>query len=110
RVSIESESGEEFLLYQLDGTYLSYDLPVDMAKKYKLKIALKNGSGKKYESEWVTIEQAAKIESVRWDIFGDNVRILVNTSESEGNSRYYRWRYTEVFEYNAPLFSHYYLN
>jgi hypothetical protein len=119
RVAIESESGDEIILEQVDlhqypgydtGTYLVQNLEIDASKQYKLTIGLNNGAGKKYESDFVTVEKAAPIESLEWDILGENVRILVNTKESSENSRFYRWRYDETWEYNAPLYSTYYMD
>jgi hypothetical protein len=119
RVAIESESGNEILLQQVDltqnpgydtGTYLAYDIPINMAERYRLKIELNNGAGKQYLSDYITIEKAAPIESVEWDTAGDDVRILVNTVETNENSRFYRWRYDETWEYNAPFYSAYYMD
>ncbi len=118
RVVIASESGEEIQLQQVDltqhpeydtGTYVAFDIALDPTQRYKLGIALNNGS-KQYESDYITIEKAAPIESVTWDIRGDDMRILVNSVESNDNSPFYRWRYEETWEYNSALYSTFYMD
>lgn len=119
RVVIASEAGDEIHLQQVDlsqypgydtGTYVAFNLDLDLTKRYKLRIGLNEGSGKQYESEYVTIEQSAPIESIEWRVAGDDLKILVNSMETDDNSQFYRWRFDETWEYNSALYSTYYMN
>lgn len=118
-VTIESETGDAIQLNQVDltqnpgydtGTYLAFDLAIDLSKRYRLRIGLDNGSGKQYESDYITIQKAAPIESVEWEVTEEDIRFLVNTTETSDASRFYRWRYEEAWEYNSAFYSTYYMD
>ncbi len=111
-VRIIADDGVEYPLQFGDvnsdfpNTYFAQDLTFDTDKKYKLQII----AGLQYESDFTSIQIAAPVESLEFEALDDDVRILVNSAESPASSQYYRWRYEEAFQYNAPLFSSWYMD
>lgn len=113
-VKIISEDGTEFPLQwghytdppEYQALYYAEGISVDHGKKYKLWI----NAGEIYESEFVEIQVAAPIQSIEYEAHDEDLRIYVNSAESPEASQYYRWRYEETFEYNAPLYSSWYMD
>ncbi|HEY1213443.1 MAG TPA: DUF4249 domain-containing protein, partial [Bryobacteraceae bacterium] len=103
-VAIIDGSGKSYTLQDLgNGTYTSPQLTLDPTQKYKLQITTRNGS--KYLSDTVSARIAPPIDSLSWrqDDSSGNVIISVDTHDPAGNSHYYRWFYSETWEYHAPL-------
>lgn len=103
-VSIIGSNGNSYPLQDMgNGTYNSFQLSLDPAQKYRLKITTRNGS--RYESDTVSARISQPIDSLTWqqnDSSGD-VIVSVNTHDPANSSHYYRWFYTETWEYHAPL-------
>jgi len=103
-LSILSSSGNAYsLLDQGNGTYLSPTLSLDPSQEYRLKITTRDGS--QYLSDAVLKRTAPPIDSLSWfqDDSSGNVIVSANTHDPSGKSQYYRWFYTETWEYHAPL-------
>jgi len=104
QLSVLSSSGNAYsLLDQGNGTYLSTTLSLDPSQKYQLKITTRNGS--QYLSDAVPTRTAPPLDSLSWfqDDSSGNVIVSANTHDPANNSHYYRWFYTETWEYHAPL-------
>jgi hypothetical protein len=104
QVSIVGENGNIYNLNKTgDGHYFSTGLPLDPGVKYRLKIVI--SSNEQYTSDYVEIKQTPEIEEVFYKVEEDAVKILLNTSDDTGNSKFYRWTYEETFEYTSPYYS-----
>jgi hypothetical protein len=104
QVSIEAENGNSFILNKTDdGRYFATGLPLDPAMKYRLKISI--SFDEQYASEYVEIKQTPEIEEVFYVLEENALKIMVNTSDETGNSKYYRWTYDETFEYVSAFYS-----
>jgi hypothetical protein len=104
QVSILAGSGKTYTLTELgNGTYVSPQLSLDPTQKYRLKITTRNGS--QYQSDTVSTRTAPPIDSLTWyqDDSSHNVIVRANTHDPSSNSHFYRWFYTETWEYHAPL-------
>jgi Domain of unknown function (DUF4249) len=101
-ISIESENGTLYPLFENgnDGSYVSSPLYLDNILKYRLSINTKNGG--KYESDFVNCKQTPPIDSLTWNQ-KDNVTIYANTHDPANNARYYRWNYSETWEYQSQI-------
>jgi hypothetical protein len=101
QVAIEGQGGEVFPLQsQGNGDYLSDPLSLDISGSYRLKIT--TADGKNYLSDFVAVKQTQPIDSVNWKQ-KDGVTVYVTTHDPQNNSRYYRWDYTETWQYGSLL-------
>jgi Domain of unknown function (DUF4249) len=99
-VSVQSSSGESFPLVETaSGVYQSVPLLLDYSKQYRINIRTKNGEN--YFSDYVPVVQTPAIDSITWQQDND-VIIYANTHGSVTDTRYYRWDYTETWQYTAP--------
>ncbi len=100
-LSVEDSSGGSFAFVEIDaGKYISNPLSLNLSDKYRLKIT--TSSGEDYVSDYVPVKQTPTIDSVSWQQQND-VNIFLGTHDPQNNTKYYRWDYTETWQYEAPL-------
>lgn len=101
KVSVEGENGDIYNFNELPGgIYQSNPLLVNASSKYRLKIT--TSSGEDYASDFVEVKQTPPIDSLTWQQ-QNNVMIYLDTHDPSNNTRYYRWDFTEIYQYEAPL-------
>jgi hypothetical protein len=104
QITIVGSAGDTWSLQeQGDGVYTSSLLSLNPTEKYQLIIHAADGS--RYSSDSVTPTTSPPIDSLSWDQQADagNVTINANTHDPANNSHYYRWIFTETWEYQAEL-------
>ncbi len=101
QVTIEEEQGIQSNLFQIkSGLYAASGLPVNPAKRYRLRIQTQ--SGNEYVSEYMAVKVSPPIDSVSWTAENDGLHLYVNTHDPLNNSRYYRWEIEETHEFTVP--------
>lgn len=100
-VSVKDSSGGSFPFIETEaGKYSSTPLSLNLSDKYRLKIT--TSSGEDYVSDYVPVKQTPPIDSVSWQQQND-VNIYLDTHDPQNNTKYYRWDYTETWQYESPL-------
>lgn len=100
-VSVEDSSGGSFTFTETGvGKYRSNPLSLNPSDKYRLKIT--TSSGEDYVSDYVAVKQTPPIDSITWQQNND-VMIYLYTHDPSNNTKYYRWDFTETWQYEAPL-------
>ena len=101
-VDIEQEQGGIHSLSHLgNGIYRSLPLSLVPGKRYRLRIQAGN---KTYSSAFETARVSPAIDSLTWQQDKD-VTVSVHTHDPSNDTRYYRWDYTEVWNYSSSLVS-----
>ncbi|MFO7933700.1 MAG: DUF4249 domain-containing protein [Bacteroidales bacterium] len=114
-VKIIDEDLNEYLLSEDEpGLYLSSSsLKGQAGISYQL--SLTTADRKRYESEWVKLRNVPEIEDLSWEfrekavtdpsesLYG--VQIMVSTRDPRNETRYYRWEWTETWEFITPIVS-----
>ncbi|MGZ3845223.1 MAG: DUF4249 domain-containing protein [Flavisolibacter sp.] len=102
---IEAASGSIYALNeQAPGFYSVDHLSLAPAGTYRIRIRTSDGS--EYLSDMVTPKQTPAIDSLSWKQDGD-LTIYVSAHDPSGKARYYRWDYTETWQYHAFLETNY---
>lgn len=100
-VSIRSDNGNIYpLVANGDGIYTSAPLNLDNTKTYQLVIATSNGD--QYNSDLVAGIQTPAIDSLTWEQPND-LGIYLYTHDPLNKTHYYKWTYTETWQYNSRL-------
>ncbi len=100
-IQIASNDGTTYPLFETgNGNYQSAALHLDNTKTYQLKI--KTSNGHQYHSDPVACANTPPIDSLTWQQPGD-VNIYLYTHDPANNTRYYKWDYTETWEFKSPL-------
>ncbi|HLY70936.1 MAG TPA: DUF4249 domain-containing protein [Puia sp.] len=99
-VSVVGANGDLYnLLEQNPGQYVSDQLPLNTNELYRLKIVTSNGN--QYLSDSMQVIISPPIDSVSGQLQNDGMHVTVTTHDPLNNTRYYRWNYTETWEYNS---------
>lgn len=102
-VQIESSGGTQYTLTEsANGRYVSAPLSLNASQNYRLKIRTSNGS--EYLSDFVPVKISPPIDSLSWkqaDAPAKDVTVYVSTHDAGNNSRYYRWDFTETWQYRS---------
>lgn len=103
-VTLEDDQGATYALqHQGSGQYTTSGLTVSTAKKYRMHI--RTSAGEDFFSAFITIKPSPEIDNVYWLPERDGIFIYVDTDDPSGNSRYYKWSYTETWEYTSNFAS-----
>ena len=84
-VLVEGEDNSRFLLKEVSsGKYSTANMALSNTKKYRLSIATKDG--KKYQSDFSSVNYNPPIDSVNWKRQGRDVQLYVNTHDPNNNT------------------------
>ena len=106
KVTVEGDQGSRFAFVEGEkGVYQLAATPFKAAEKYRLRI--RTIGNKEYLSAYVPVVKTPPIDSVTWRVRGEKagVEININTHDDQNKTRFYRWSYTETWEYFMPLYS-----
>lgn len=104
-VSITDDAGATWNLTETaPGEYTSVGLPVTKGKQYRLIIHSANGQD--VSSKPVTLKDTPPISSLDWEADAEGIRIYASSSDVSGDSRFYKWEYTETWEYTSAYISY----
>lgn len=103
-VTIEDEANNIVTLDEgIDGMYTKQAI-FNSESTYQLKIQTK---GKTYNSDYITIEKNAPIDSLQWQVENDQFMVFSFSHDFSKSVGYYKYISDETYEYRAPLFSFY---
>jgi hypothetical protein len=97
-VTIESRTGVKWVIPEVSpGVYKSVN-NISANSDYRLRIVASNG--KVYETPFLKPVNTPPIDSVTWSQ-PDDLHIYVHSFDPSGDTRYYRWDYSETWEYRS---------
>jgi hypothetical protein len=103
-VSIEGDKGVTFTLSEAaKGVYEAQDIEVDPSENYSLHFVTKGG--KSYRSKYVGMRRSPLIDSVVWRPEPTGTRFYVNGHDPSNSTTYYRYLFTDTWEYRVPIYS-----
>jgi len=103
-VNIESDNGNVFPLADYgNGEYSTPQLILDNNAEYRVYIRTNNG--KEYVSGYSAVKHTPVIDSISWQEENDGVQIYVNNHGNPNDTSYYRWTYSETWEFHSAYVS-----
>jgi len=106
RLTVEGDQGGRFAFVEGErGVYQLGATNFRSTEKYRLRI--RTAGNREYLSAYVPVVKTPLIDSLTYRIRGEKagVEINVNTHDDLAKTRFYRWSYTETWDYFMPLFS-----
>ncbi|MEA5005066.1 MAG: DUF4249 domain-containing protein [Rikenellaceae bacterium] len=99
-----SDGGKYYGVSKVENGVLTYLIPtagLSTTAQYRLKVNTPNGG--QYESNFVTALETPDIEDITWSVDSvyQTATFFVTSKASENNSNYYRWDYTEDWEFTS---------
>ena len=105
-ITINDANGNQVYFFQSFDDKGTYFLPgMDLAAGNKYKLSISTANGRLYESDEIEAKETPAIDSVIWERTNDGVQLFTNTHDASGNTVYYRWEYTETWEYYSNFSS-----
>ena len=107
QLTVQGTNGYTSPLLELgNGRYGANGLNLDNSQNYRLLITTNNGE--KYQSAYTAVKKSPAIDSISWQLGDSGVTVFANTHDPLNNTHYYRWEYTETWEYHSHYgsFSH----
>jgi len=107
KVIVEDDHQNSYPLYETGmGNYSSLStLSLNAAFQYRLHIFTANNE--EYLSDMVPFKSTPAIDSIGWNIKDGGVQVYVNTHDPNNSTRYYRWEYSETWEFHTQYYSSY---
>ncbi|MHA4736601.1 DUF4249 domain-containing protein [Dyadobacter sp. MSC1_007] len=106
KLTAEEEGGEVFNFTESrPGVYVLPPRVYNVSGKYRIRIRTSNAQ--EYLSEFVAVSQTPPIDSLTYkvDNFQKAVIFYVNTHDPQNKTQFYRWKFDETWEYQAPYYS-----
>ncbi len=107
KVRVEDDHQNTYTLYEGgNGIYSSItQLPLNPAYHYRLHIFTSNGQ--EYASDFVPFKSSPPIDSLGWNLKDGGVQVYVNTHDPDNATTYYRWEYSQTWEFHTFYYSVY---
>ncbi len=99
-VTIESNTGNSYALKELgNGVYAAPSYNLNAANQYRLRI--KTANNNTYTSDFAPTMVSPPIDSISWVPTGTALNIYANTHDPKNSTHYYRWDFTEEWEFHS---------
>jgi hypothetical protein len=102
-VIIEDNQNNVYPLYETGGGNYSANYSLDPYAEYRLHII--TADQKEYFSDFVPCKLSPPIDNLGWKFKDGDVQVFVNTHDQNNNTTFYRWDYTETWEFHADYYS-----
>jgi hypothetical protein len=103
-IAVQADDSSSFPLTEIyPGSYSANDLNLNSNKKYRLKINTANGES--YASDFVPVIPNPPIDSISYEQTGEGLPISIHTHNPQNNTRYYKWKYSETWEFHSAYLS-----
>ncbi len=98
-ITLQSKSGANYVFQNKgNGNYQLPPTTLSTGESYRMLITTLFGDS--WESDYVPVKITPAIDSVSWTR-DSGLNINVSTKDLTGNTRFYRWDFTETWEYNS---------
>ncbi len=105
-ITIESSAGNSYPLTELgNGNYAVAPLNLSATNQYRLRI--KTSNGEQYVSDFGDTKITPPIDTLTWQAKTNGLEIYTSTHDPKNATRYYRWDYTEEWEFHPNYDSQY---
>lgn len=106
KIAVEEENGQTYdFIEKGNGSYFLPPRNFNQNSKYRLHV--KTINGQEYLSDYVEVRNTPPIDSItgRYDPRQSGMVMAVNTRDTQNNTRFYRWKFEETWEYRTAYYS-----
>jgi len=107
KVNVEDDHQNTYPLYETgNGIYSSFST-LNLNPTYQYRLHIFTSDGKEYLSELVPFKSSPDIDTIGWNLKDGGVQVYVNTHDANNSTKYYRWEYSETWEFHSEYYSIY---
>ena len=103
RLVVEGDQNTSFALPEIGAGRYGNMLNLSTSEQYKLTIT--TSDGRQYSSSFVPFKQTPPIDSLSWTQDSSEVKFYLDTHDPQNRTIYYRWHFTETWQYTTYLTS-----
>ncbi|MBJ6143240.1 DUF4249 domain-containing protein [Hymenobacter sp. BT559] len=100
-VYIQGAAGARYSLRERSPGFYQSDSLVLGPGQYQLRVSTTGANAATYESAPVPLKVTPPIDKLSWRRVDNEVRVLLNTRDATQQTRYYRWKFAETWEFNS---------
>jgi hypothetical protein len=100
-VYLQGAAGARYSLRERSPGFYQSDSLVLGPGQYQLRISTTGANAATYESAPVPLKATPPIDKLSWRRVDNEVRVLLNTRDATQQTRYYRWKFAETWEFNS---------
>lgn len=101
RIAIEDDHHNTYPFVESgNGLYRSNGI-LNLNPAYQYRLHFFTTDGKEYLSDFVAYKVSPPIDSVGWDLKDGGVQVHVSTHDVNNKTRYYRWEYSETWQFHS---------
>lgn len=104
-VSIEDDQQNSYPLTETGGGSYSSIRIINLPTTAKYRLHIFTSDNREYLSDLVEFKKSPAIDTIGWEIKDGGVQISLNTHDANNDTRYYRWEYSETWEFHSRYFS-----
>ncbi len=107
KVLIEDDHQNSYPLTEAgNGIYNSPNI-LSLNPTYKYRLHIFTANSEEYLSDLVAFKQSPPIDSINWNFKNNGVQLYVSTHDTSNLTKYYRWEYSETWEFHSYYSSYY---
>jgi hypothetical protein len=99
KVTVQGSDNSAYTLGEMGSGNYGAALSLNTAMQYRLDII--TSAGKEYRSDYVPLKTSPPIDSINWANTPAGLQLYANTHDPQHASTYYRWDYSETWEFTA---------
>ncbi|MFD1873637.1 DUF4249 domain-containing protein [Hymenobacter bucti] len=100
-VYVQSAAGARYSLRERSPGFYQSDSLMLSPGQYQVRISTAGASPATYESALVPLKATPPIDKLGWQREGNELRVVLSTHDATQQTRYYRWKVLETWEFNA---------
>ncbi|HEY5462475.1 MAG TPA: DUF4249 domain-containing protein [Hanamia sp.] len=107
KVIVEDDHQDSYPLSETgNGMYSSINT-LNLNQTYQYRLHIFTSNNEEYVSDLVSFKPSPPIDTIGWNLKDNGVQIFVNTHDPSNATRYYRWEYSETWEFHSWYYSNY---
>jgi Domain of unknown function (DUF4249) len=104
-VVIEDQTNAAYSLSEAGNGIYTTTTFLNTANQFRLHIH--TSANKEYVSDYVPYKQSPPIDSIGWSFKNSDVQVYADTHDPQNTTHYYRWSYSETWEFHSAFYSVY---
>ena len=96
-----SAAGARYNLRERSPGFYQSDSVVLSPGQYQLRLSTAGTSPATYESDLVPLKVTPPIDKLGWRLRSNQLQVLLSTQDPAQQTRYYRWKFLETWEFNS---------
>lgn len=101
RVLVEDDHHNTYPLTEMGGGNYGTTVALNLNSTYQYRLHIYTADNREYASDFIPFKSSPPIDTIGWKFKDGGVQVFANTHDATNSTHYYRWEYTETWEFNS---------